>query len=269
MANLAASGGSPNHRAGSLDIPLRRTTGKDNLSKRASYIPPRSGASASDPLLVSGSGGTSPIGGAATYTSSPKQLPSPLSMDQGRTLTPYSIGGGPGSGSTLSGGGYVGEDGMLIPHDGSSTGSGSLGAANRTVRLVGTGASSTSVASEGSTGTGTNSLGLGDAGSSTSTATTNNNTLGSSSIYTHSYAGASSAVSMSSYSQTDLMSSRYPSSTKMSQAAAATSAAIADPEELEARAKVCAEKCWAEDETFVALDKMAEWLGGRYVLFLS
>lgn len=161
--------------------------------------------------------------------------------DQGRTLTP-STGA---SGSTASTAGYVGEDGTFVSQDGNSASSGS--AANRTIRLVGTAASAASV-------------GAFSTASGSSGGTGGTNTLGSS-IYTHSHTGASSAISMSSYSQTDLILSRYPSSNKMAQAAAA--GATADPEELEARAKVCAEKCWAEDETFVPIEKIAEWLGGR------
>jgi hypothetical protein len=32
---------------------------------------------------------------------------------------------------------------------------------------------------------------------------------------------------------------------------------------LEKRAKILAEKCWNEDETFLKKDKIAEWLGGQ------
>ena len=199
-------------RPGSLDVRLPRGSGRDH-SDRVSPIQPRTGASSSDPALI----------GAAT--------------DQGRTLTPSA------PGPTASAAGYVGEDGTLISQDGNSS-----SATNRTIRLVGAGAS---VASVGAT-----SIASGSSGG-----TGGANTLGSSSIYTHSYAGASSAVSMTSYSQTDLILSRHPSSNKMAQAAAA--GATADSDELEARAKVCAEKCWSEDETFVPVEKIAEWLGGR------
>jgi len=205
-------------RPGSLDVRLPRSSGRDH-SESVYPVQPRAVASSSDPILNS-------TGALA---------------DQARTLTPSSNGG-----STASATGYVGEDGAILSQDASGTSSG--GATNRTIRLVGAGAS---VASVGAISTASGSSG-GTGGA---------NTLGSSSIYTHSYAGASSAVSMSSYSQTDLILSRYPSSSKMAQAAAA--GATADPEELEARAKVCAEKCWGEDETFVPSEKIAEWLGGR------
>ena len=67
---------------------------------------------------------------------------------------------------------------------------------------------------------------------------------------TYSQPGSSSALSMS--STTDLTSSRYPSSTRM----------VIDPDEVESRAKEFSSKCWGEDESFLALDKIAEWLGG-------
>ncbi|KAF8332104.1 uncharacterized protein EI90DRAFT_3056571 [Cantharellus anzutake] len=53
-------------------------------------------------------------------------------------------------------------------------------------------------------------------------------------------------------SSSDLNSSRYPSSTKIH----------LEPEELEARAKEYAAKCWNEDMGFLAMEKIAEWLGG-------
>ena len=40
------------------------------------------------------------------------------------------------------------------------------------------------------------------------------------------------------------------------------------PEEstdINSRGKELASKCWAEDEEFLAKDKIAEWLGGQYV----
>lgn len=39
-----------------------------------------------------------------------------------------------------------------------------------------------------------------------------------------------------------------------------------DPEELDSKAKELAAKCWAEDETFLGKEKIAEWLGGTYVV---
>jgi len=38
------------------------------------------------------------------------------------------------------------------------------------------------------------------------------------------------------------------------------------PEELEARGKECARRAWDEDEEFLAKERIAEWLGGMYVL---
>ncbi|KAF8315923.1 hypothetical protein DL93DRAFT_2135548, partial [Clavulina sp. PMI_390] len=241
----AAASVTTSSRGGSLDIPVRKTTGRENLSKTASYIQPRSPAISSEPSLTPNT--------VSSFTSSPGQTASPLFE---RTITPSTHSRGSGS-SALA----VGEDGMLQSSDG--------GAAGRTVRLVGTGASGASVGalstnSEGSTGTGQGSF---------SAPPSNSNTLTSSSIYAHSYGAASSTISMSNPSTTDLMLSRYPSSTKMAQAAAAGAAGNGSSstgpeamqeaeEELEARAKTCAEKCWAEDESFVSIEKMAEWLGG-------
>ncbi len=53
-------------------------------------------------------------------------------------------------------------------------------------------------------------------------------------------------------SSSDLNSSRYPSSAKIP----------LEPEEVDVRAKEYAVKCWNEDTSFLALDKIAEWLGG-------
>lgn len=173
----------------------------------------------------------------------------PLLVGEPAGRTSLSSAGGHGHGfgygyNTGTGTG-VGEDGTLLSAESAAN-------ASRTIRLVGTGASGASqqsVASGSSAGTGT-----------------------SGTMYTHSYTGgAGSALSMSSYTQTDLMLSRYPSSTKMAGAAAAgVSGGVGagskeDPEELEARARVCAEKCWKEDESFLIPEKLAEWLGGTYV----
>jgi hypothetical protein len=38
------------------------------------------------------------------------------------------------------------------------------------------------------------------------------------------------------------------------------------PEELEARGKECAKRAWEEDEDFLVKERIAEWLGGMYVL---
>ena len=38
------------------------------------------------------------------------------------------------------------------------------------------------------------------------------------------------------------------------------------PEELEARGKECARRAWEEDEEFLVKERIAEWLGGMYVL---
>ena len=38
------------------------------------------------------------------------------------------------------------------------------------------------------------------------------------------------------------------------------------PEEVEARGKECARRAWEEDEEFLAKERIAEWLGGMYVL---
>ena len=38
-----------------------------------------------------------------------------------------------------------------------------------------------------------------------------------------------------------------------------------DPEELEARGKVCAKRVWEEDEEFLVKERIAEWLGGVWV----
>lgn len=68
---------------------------------------------------------------------------------------------------------------------------------------------------------------------------------GQSSTYTR----PSPPISLS--SQTDVSLSRMPSNTR-----------TMDPEELDAKAKELASKCWAEDETFLGKEKIAEWLGG-------
>jgi PH and SEC7 domain-containing protein len=39
-----------------------------------------------------------------------------------------------------------------------------------------------------------------------------------------------------------------------------------DPEDVEVRGKECAKRAWDEDEGFLAKEKIAEWLGGTYVL---
>jgi hypothetical protein len=39
-----------------------------------------------------------------------------------------------------------------------------------------------------------------------------------------------------------------------------------DSGDIEARGKELASRCFAEDEEFLAKDKIAEWLGGQYVL---
>ena len=38
-----------------------------------------------------------------------------------------------------------------------------------------------------------------------------------------------------------------------------------DSGDVEARGKELASRCWAEDEDFLAKEKIAEWLGGQYV----
>lgn len=40
-------------------------------------------------------------------------------------------------------------------------------------------------------------------------------------------------------------------------------------EEMEARGKDLATKCWVDDESFLGKEKIAEWLGGLYVTDLS
>lgn len=56
-------------------------------------------------------------------------------------------------------------------------------------------------------------------------------------------------------SQTDVSLMRKPSNSH-----------TMDPEELDSKAKELAAKCWAEDETFLGKEKIAEWLGGTYVM---
>lgn len=34
-------------------------------------------------------------------------------------------------------------------------------------------------------------------------------------------------------------------------------------EDLQTKAKTLAERCWQEDETFLAREKIAEWIGGQ------
>ncbi|KAG6842087.1 hypothetical protein C0991_002741 [Blastosporella zonata] len=62
-------------------------------------------------------------------------------------------------------------------------------------------------------------------------------------------------------SVSDLAFKRYSS---VSQSSAAYSQnLVEDPVEMEARAKELASRCWAEDEDFLAKEKIAEWLGGH------
>jgi PH/SEC7 domain-containing protein len=37
--------------------------------------------------------------------------------------------------------------------------------------------------------------------------------------------------------------------------------------DMDARGKELASRCWAEDEGFLAKEKISEWLGGQYVMF--
>lgn len=39
-----------------------------------------------------------------------------------------------------------------------------------------------------------------------------------------------------------------------------------DGSDLDARGKELAERCWNEDEDFLAKDKIAEWLGGQSII---
>jgi hypothetical protein len=38
-----------------------------------------------------------------------------------------------------------------------------------------------------------------------------------------------------------------------------------DPEDVDTLAKESAQRLWGDDETFKPVEKVAEWLGGRYV----
>lgn len=44
---------------------------------------------------------------------------------------------------------------------------------------------------------------------------------------------------------------------------ASSSRAADAQEDLATKAKTLADKCWQEDDSFLAKDKIAEWLGGR------
>lgn len=39
--------------------------------------------------------------------------------------------------------------------------------------------------------------------------------------------------------------------------------------DIDSKAKSLAARCWTEDEEFLAKEKIAEWLGGRQVIFRS
>ena len=43
----------------------------------------------------------------------------------------------------------------------------------------------------------------------------------------------------------------------------------ADLTDMESRAKDMATRCWQEDDEFLSKDKIAEWLGGTFVVHLS
>ncbi len=67
-----------------------------------------------------------------------------------------------------------------------------------------------------------------------------------------------SAASQQDLSINDLVSNRF--SLRQSPAKHEDSA------DLDARGKELAKRCWAEDEDFLPKDKIAEWLGGQWVL---
>lgn len=69
----------------------------------------------------------------------------------------------------------------------------------------------------------------------------------------------SPALSLSMSSQTDL--TEDTSTGRVSSSAASRD----DPPDMDSRAKELAEKCWREDEEFLAREKIAEWLGGTFV----
>ena len=69
----------------------------------------------------------------------------------------------------------------------------------------------------------------------------------------------SPALSLSMSSQTDL--TEDTSTGRVSSSAASRD----DPPDTDSRAKELAEKCWREDEEFLAREKIAEWLGGTFV----